>query len=49
MTGETNISALVKGMTPNLNDGEYVFCTLKNANKTMQVLNYLSKNYKKIE
>jgi hypothetical protein len=29
MTGETNLGALLKGMTPKLNTGEYVFCTLK--------------------
>lgn len=32
MTGETNISALVKGMTPKLNEGEYVFATVQNLN-----------------
>jgi len=31
MTGETNISALAKGMSPTLKKGEYVFCTLKDA------------------
>lgn len=29
MTGETNLSELIKGMTPILNDGEYVFSTIK--------------------
>ncbi len=29
MPGETNLSELLKGMTPKLNDGEYVFSTLK--------------------
>ena len=33
MAGETNISNLIKGMTPKLNDGEYVFCTVKDVNK----------------
>jgi len=33
MTGETNISALIKELTPTLNEGEYVFCTLKDADK----------------
>lgn len=30
MTGETNLNVLIKGMTPQLNDGEYIFTTLKN-------------------
>jgi len=29
MSGETNLSELIKGMTPKLNDGEYVFSTIK--------------------
>lgn len=29
MAGETNISKLLKGMTPKLNKGEYIFCTIK--------------------
>jgi hypothetical protein len=29
MSGETNISELIKGMTPKLNQGEYVFATVK--------------------
>jgi len=29
MAGETNISKLIKGMTPKLNNGEYVFVTIK--------------------
>jgi len=29
MAGETNLSALIKGMTPQLNDGDYVFVTIK--------------------
>ncbi len=29
MAGETNLSKLIKGMTPKLNDGEYVFSTIK--------------------
>lgn len=28
MVGETNLQQLIKGMTPVLNDGEYVFCTV---------------------
>ncbi len=33
MAGETNISELTKGMTPKLNDGEFVFVTVENLNK----------------
>ncbi|WP_298881433.1 ACT domain-containing protein [uncultured Polaribacter sp.] len=29
MEGQTNLSELIKGMTPKLNDGEYVFLTVK--------------------
>lgn len=29
MAGETNLSQLLKGMTPKLNEGEYVFSTIK--------------------
>ncbi|NER16978.1 ACT domain-containing protein [Spongiivirga citrea] len=29
MAGETNIVKLIKGMTPKLNEGEYVFSTIK--------------------
>ena len=29
MSGETNISQLIKGMKPKLNEGDYVFCTVK--------------------
>lgn len=29
MIGETNISKLIINMSPQLNDGEYVFCTVK--------------------
>jgi len=28
MSGETDLSALLKNMTPLLNDGDYVFCTI---------------------
>jgi hypothetical protein len=28
MSGETNISLLLNNMTPKLNEGEYVFCTV---------------------
>jgi len=33
MTGEINISEILKGMTPKLNVGEYVFSTVKDLNK----------------
>jgi uncharacterized protein len=29
MTGETNLSELIKGITPKLNDGEYIFSSIK--------------------
>jgi hypothetical protein len=29
MAGESNLSKLLKGMTPILNDGEYIFSTIK--------------------
>ena len=33
MAGETNLSALIKGMTPKLNSGDYVFCTVQDLSK----------------
>lgn len=33
MAGETNILNLLKGLTPKLNNGEYVFCSIKDINK----------------
>lgn len=33
MAGETNLSQLLKGMTPKLNDGEYVFSTVQDVSK----------------
>lgn len=33
MSGETHLSELVKGMTPTLNVGEYVFCTINDKSK----------------
>ena len=33
MAGETSLDKLIKGMTPKLNNGDYVFCTVKNLEK----------------
>jgi uncharacterized protein len=33
MSGETDISKLIKGMTPKLNDGVYVFVTIKDVDQ----------------
>jgi hypothetical protein len=33
MTGETNLSELIKEMTPKLNNGDYVFSTIKDISK----------------
>lgn len=33
MAGETNLSVLIKGMTPKLNKGAYVFATVKDVSK----------------
>ncbi len=33
MAGETNLSELVKGMTPKLHNGNYVFLTIKDVSK----------------
>jgi hypothetical protein len=30
MPGETNLTTLLKNMTPTLNEGDYVFCTVSN-------------------
>lgn len=32
MSGEKSIAKLLKGMSPSLNEGNYVFCTVKNSN-----------------
>ncbi|MEX5502273.1 MULTISPECIES: ACT domain-containing protein [Pseudomonas] len=31
MSGEKSITALLRGMSPILNEGDYVFCTIKDA------------------
>lgn len=33
MAGETNLAKLIKEMTPKLNNGDYVFCTVKKLEK----------------
>ncbi len=33
MAGETNLSQLIKGMSPKLHDGEYVFSTVQDVSK----------------
>lgn len=33
MVGETNLAQLIKGMTPKLNEGEYVFVSVHDLNK----------------
>lgn len=33
MTGETNLFKLIQGMSPRLNEGEYVFSTVNNLNE----------------
>ncbi|HTD98974.1 MAG TPA: ACT domain-containing protein [Mucilaginibacter sp.] len=36
MSGETNITSLLKNMIPKLNEGEYVFCVVKSLNDVSQ-------------
>ena len=33
MTGETSLGALLRSMNPELNDGEYVFCTVADGSR----------------
>jgi len=33
MTGETDLTKLLRSMQPDLNEGEYVFCSLKDSNQ----------------
>ncbi|SES81912.1 hypothetical protein SAMN05216197_102288 [Pseudomonas graminis] len=33
MTGETSLSALLRSMNPELNDGDYVFCTVTDSRR----------------
>jgi hypothetical protein len=41
MTGETNLSTLLKNMTPILNEGDYVYCTISDIN-SIDTANILS-------
>jgi uncharacterized protein len=46
MTGETNLSALLKTMNPQLNEGDYVFCAvedLKNINLNDMLFHFKEK------
>ncbi len=33
MTGETSLSTLIRSMSPHLNEGAYVFCSVRNASQ----------------
>ena len=33
MTGETSLGALLRSMNPELNEGEYVFCTVADSKR----------------
>ena len=39
MTGESNLDTLIKSMTPELQEGVFVFCTLPAGKKIPQILN----------
>jgi hypothetical protein len=37
MTGETDLKRLLKGMKPKLNEGEFVFCTVKSRQRANEL------------
>lgn len=48
MAGETNLSELIKGMTPKLNDGEYVFSTIKDISKIDRKTRFVNSKKRKV-